>query len=380
MNNKLVVLAITGTFLLNAAAAELFPDSKPVEFVKDSQLDSVSTVGGYPIYRGDGGWRISGLNVNTPNAFGGATEIPIGMVKLVQLEPNGDWFANQQVAVNLKITGTNQFTTGSPCGGTHLIAINKARGRDDNCITVDASSFQSGNKSTTFFSLLSTQTRSAGRRYIVSLQLNADLLGFRETSPADWTAEIVNNEPSRKIFIERLKKWAEMLQDATARTAEYDAPKDVFASIPSYRTLLPVPADLSDGTYSQQFIGAVESTRNKRDAKAIAFTKVSPIRTKWANQYAMDDQAAADKLALEACERGRPTAAEPCKLYDLGKAVSTVPSTLQSGTQLGAGAVSPPAQSKSVENRLQELKSLMDKGLITQDILNQRRVEILKEL
>lgn len=232
----------------SAFPAELFKDRAPVEFAKDSFLESGSTTGGYPIYEGDGTWRLSSVTSSMTGALGGATEVPRGDVKLLQIEPNGDWFASQFLSTNLAQVGTNQYATGSPCSGEHLVAVSKPGGQDDNCMTIDANSFQSRSRTITFFTVRVTQTRSGGRKYLMSLLLNADLLGFRETTPGDWTRENVQHAPSRKAFVEKLEKWAGLLQEGSARAIAYDKPKNAFDNVPSFRTLQSASSDRAVGT------------------------------------------------------------------------------------------------------------------------------------
>jgi hypothetical protein len=249
----------------------------------------------------------------------------LGFVRLDQSEPTGEWFATQFITVSTRPAGGETYANGSPCGGTHIVAINRASGKDDNCLTIDAKNFQSGSRAVTYFDVAVTQTRTGARRYIVKLALNAELLGFRETAPGDWnSAEALQASPSRSAFMDKFKKWAGQLQLATDHILDYSKPQNVLESVPSYRTLVPVPADLADGTYSQNFIGAVVSTRYKPTFRAIAYTKTSPGRIKWNNKYGTENQEIANRIVLENCEKERPANTEPCKLYDLDKEVETV--------------------------------------------------------
>lgn len=243
MKKLLAMFAMTGILLMNASAGELFPDRRPVEIPKGTPLVSGSTIGGYPIYQGDGGWRLLDMNLRMTNAGADVTAVPLGIVGMDHIEPDGRWFASQQVIANLATTGTNQYTVGSPCSGPHLITLNKVLRYGDNCVTVDVEKFQSRSEWITYFSLVSTQTRGAGRRFYVYLQLNAELLGFPGTTPSDWTVEAVENVPSRKAFVERLQRWAAAIQDASARAAEIGKPQSAFDSVPSFRSLVVVPAD-----------------------------------------------------------------------------------------------------------------------------------------
>jgi hypothetical protein len=280
------------------------------------------TVGRYPIYAGENQWKIEAISVAEGSAGGNATPITSGTVLFSHLEPNGDWFASMRVTVNLNTSEPNQYFTGSPCSGNHLFVVNKSRGRDDDCLIADVGSFTQGTKSTTYFDVSIFESKGSGRRYVLGIRLNADLLGFRETSVADWSSLALEDSPYRSQFVPRLRAWAEKLQASTNKALDFTPPLDAFTGLPSWRTLLPVPSDLDLGAFSQQFIGAVESTRNKPKSHAIAYSKVSTSRTRWGNSYTKASQELANKEAFEICEKNRPASDEPCRLYDLDASVT----------------------------------------------------------
>ena len=302
----------------SAHAADYFKDGKPVTFTKGSVVELGTTMGGYPIYKGDGGWRLDGLESSMGGAFNEAVAINRGFADFVQFEPTGDWFASMWTTVNLNSGNPIQYFTGNPCAGNYIVAFNLANVKDDNCLTIEAKSGQLGSRSITYLQLKITQAKSSGRWYRLNLSLSAELLGFRETLPSDWNDGAYKAAPNRAEFIARLTTYGRLLQDATAKALDFSKPGDVFDSIPSYRTLLPVPTDLADGTFTQQFIGAVESTRYKPGYRAIAFTKHEG-RVRWNNSYNSPTQANADDNALKDCNKEKPPAAMPCQLYDFGK-------------------------------------------------------------
>jgi hypothetical protein len=300
-------------------ATDFFVDGKPVDYTPGSFLDPTITVGGYPVFSAGEPWKIFKVTSSSSGALGDAASINMGSIVLTQGEPDGSAFATMFFTTNLSNSGTNQYWTGSPCGGTHLVAVNKGSGKDDNCMTIDASSYQSGEKFITYFSIRSTHGASGGRRIVLELRLNADMLGFRNTAPSNWTVETVSSNPVKKSFVEKMQKWAEMLQAATQLALSYSKPKDVYAGIPSYRKLLEVPVDLADGTFSQQFVSVVEHERNSQPFRAVAYTKIGIAKTKWAYSDEKESQSDADARALEICNTGRPSSAEPCRLYDMSK-------------------------------------------------------------
>lgn len=302
------------------AAVELFPDMKPfADFKQGMELPTDATIGGYPIFKGTGRWTLVRMEPGVIGANGMATSIHTGWIVLVNNESDGNWFGSLSITANLNNAGANQYLSGSPCSGTHIVAVNKVVGQDDNCLTIDAGGYQSGGRNLTYFSIKSTQSASGGRVYVPDLRLPVEMLGFRDTSPGDWTAEAIKSSPSKIKFVAKLKKWGESFQEATQRAIGFSKPQDAFVTVPSYRSLLDVPKDLSDGSFTQQFISAVEHERNAPQFKAIAYTKLPNNRLKWAYSDEHAQQEDADKRALEICNTARASTSEPCQLYDLSK-------------------------------------------------------------
>lgn len=301
---------------ITAGASDLFSDHKPAEYAPGTPLDPEATIGGYPIYRGVD-WMLVKVSASESGALGGADAVHLGTVVLAQGEPDGNEFGMMFITANLNAVAKNQYLTGSPCTGAHLVAVDKGGGIDDNCMTIDVESYSPDGKSITYFKVLSNHSASNGRMLVVGILLNAEMLGFLSSSPADWSKEIVNNSPAKKVFITRLRNWAELIQDASQQALGYAKPKGVYDSIPSYKTLLDVPADLADRGFSQQFIGAVEHVRNAPNFRAIAYTRLGVEKVSWAYSAARENQRDADDWALEMCNTRRPQTSEPCTLYEL---------------------------------------------------------------
>lgn len=221
-----------------ALAKDLFEDGKPINFTRGYPFEVGTTVGGYPIYKGDGRWVLWEVTDRTVSAANATSQTRLGQVRLDQVEANGEWVATQFVIATTKPLERGSYVLGEPCGGAHMLAVNRARGRDDNCLTIDAKSYPYRGNPTTLFDVLITQTRSGDRRYLMELQINADVLGFRDTAPANWNAtEALQASPDRKALVERLKKWASQLQIATETILDYSKPQNVFDGIPSFRSL-----------------------------------------------------------------------------------------------------------------------------------------------
>jgi hypothetical protein len=230
---------------LTAHAGEFFPDGKPASLERDAFVDGLSTVGGYPIYAGHGSWQFVSSSVAMSGTFSDAESIKRGTLVVYEVAPINQLSAVMVVTANLSTTGVNQYVTGSPCAGNHLIQRNKSQRQDDNCLTVNATAQQFGKPNATYFSVQIIQTQSAGRLYAISLHLSADVLGFSNTSPAEWNPIAIDRSPARKAFVEKLRVWAEQLQDAANQALDFKKPQDAFVQVPSYRTLRSAANDVT---------------------------------------------------------------------------------------------------------------------------------------
>lgn len=219
-------------------AADLFKDGKPLSLEKGSEIAASTTINGYSMYQDAGTWKLLSMSSNMTDTQGDAESIKHGQVSMLQVEPSGAVTGVMTVLVNLSSTGQNQYMSGSPCAGSHLVSLNKGAGLYDNCLTINAKSFQPSQSESTYFEIHITQSRSGGRIYILNLRLMANALGQRGTYAADWQADAIKASPEKTAFVERLKNWAASLQDASNRAVEFSKPADAFAAVPSYRTLV----------------------------------------------------------------------------------------------------------------------------------------------
>lgn len=311
---KLLATAILAICATQAFADELFPDKKPMPFTPGTDLPAASTVGGYAIYQGDENWKLLHLYVQQTGSLGEASSLTLGGMRLEQYTSLGEWAARMYVVASLTGAQPNQYMSGTPCAGDHLIAVNKGRGFDDNCLTVDARPANAGPNPGSAMLLQISHAKSSGRLYRIVMYINMEPSGFADTVPADWTPAAVKAVPERAAFVQRLQKWAEGLQDSSEHALDFKKPQDVFAGIPSFRTLLP-PVAVSG--FPPDFLRAVSDTRSRPGFRAFAYTQVGARKFHWQSRNGMDEQANADEQALESCESGRPKTAAPCKLFDL---------------------------------------------------------------
>jgi len=187
-------------------------------------------------------------------------------------------------------------------------------------MTIDPKIISLGTTPTLFLNVVLTNTGSNGRYYVVSLYVNADLLGVRSTGLGDWTQDELKAKPYKKDALDRLVKWAEPLQDGSIRAFDYTKPQDVYAQIPSLMTLLPVPEDLVGKKRSISFLSALEHLRHQSDFKSIAYAHHEDYKGTWNFVVGQSSQDIADATALANCEdnrkRNRPDA-PACTVYRL---------------------------------------------------------------
>lgn len=224
-----------------ASAVEFFKDGKPAPFEKGALIERWSTAGGYSVYTGGDQWRVLNVTNQMAGAINNADEINRGTVVLVNVDSNNQEQAVQVLTTNLSSASIDQYVTGSPCSGTYIVAVNKARGRDDNCMTINVRSVQGRPRDLTVFEIRIINFQSGGRAYVMFFHILANALNFADTSPADWTPAGLEASAERKALITRMHTWAESLQDAANKAIAYSKPQDVFDNIPSYKSLAAKP-------------------------------------------------------------------------------------------------------------------------------------------
>lgn len=226
---------------VQASAVEFFKDGKPAPFEKGALIERWSTAGGYSVYTGGDQWRVLNVTNQMAGAINNADEINRGTVVLVNVDSNNQDQAVQVLTTNLSSASIDQYVTGSPCSGTYIVAVKKARGRDDNCMTFNVRSVQGRPRDLTVFEIRIINFQSGGRAYVMFFHILANALNFADTSPADWTPAGLEASAERKALITRMHTWAESLQDAANKAIAYSKPQDVFDNIPSYKSLAAKP-------------------------------------------------------------------------------------------------------------------------------------------
>lgn len=309
------VVAISVLLSFNTWAADLFVDGKIRAIQSGDSITAADTIGGYAIYQGEGGWKFekavetssSGGRVDSPPA-------PIGVVGMSQWI-NGTLFAYQLIHATLRQAG-GSYWSGSPCAPGHLVAVNKPRGREDHCMTIDPVSFTASGKKEILLSIKLTNTKG-GQALVSELLVNPRLLGVIAPTMGDWTMEAVQSQPYKKEFIEKLTVWGEKLLERAMKSFDYSQPQDVYADMPSLRTLVPESATYPSSQFSLAFLSALADIKHKKDFKAMAYSIQTESRTPHGSAWGQSTQAEANKKALDYCEQIRGQSALPCKLINL---------------------------------------------------------------
>ncbi|WP_342616852.1 hypothetical protein [Rhodoferax sp. GW822-FHT02A01] len=301
MLNKAVSFLLLAFVVAGTHATELYPEGNLREIKAGDYIQPGDLVGGYPIIQNDGNWKFTSGKAYTSN--GGTDPIKMGYVQL-DYYSGGYLLARQYVGVNTG-PGSNSSWTGTPCAPGHLVMRDKGRGRQDNCMTIDAQTVNAGTTPITFLNVVLTNSGSGGRYYRIVLGINADVLGIRGTGTGDWTPEELKAKPYKKVAIDKLAAWAEQIQDSSIRAFDFSKPVDVYEKIPTFMSLLPVPDDLVGQKRSISFVSAVEHLRHVDSMKSIAYAPYGDYKGAWGFVTDQPSQDAADIAAIAKCENFR---------------------------------------------------------------------------
>lgn len=305
---KWLMCAALGLAFTAVQAEELFPDSKLKPIKQGDSITAQDTVGGYPIFAGGAKWTFVQGSVRSSSRG-----TPLGSVMMTHVE-NGMMVLAQTIEVALD-TNDGAFWTGSPCGPGHFVMLNKGRGREDHCMTIDASSIMIGSVPTTILNMKFTNTASGSRMYNVTLQLNPGAFGWRNSGPGDWIRETLEAQPMRKEFITKLTAWGEQFLDAGTKALNFSKPQDVYYEMPSASTLLPTLEKYAEKKYSLAFMSMLEDLKHRPTPKAIAISHSGDFRTRVGSAWNSESQEDANVSALKRCEENRPASTPPCALF-----------------------------------------------------------------
>jgi hypothetical protein len=359
-------------------AADLFPDGKLRQINAGDQILASDTVGGYPIFQDDGRWKF--VRGRESSSTGGSSPIKMGSVLLDYFQGTS-LLARQSVLASLNGGGMASSWTGSPCSPDHLIVRNKGQGMQDNCMTIDPSIVTLGTVPSLFLTIVLTNSGSSGRYYQLSLLVSAELLGVRNTGLGDWTKEAIAAKPQKQKALERLTAWAEQLHEGSIRAFEFAKPQNVYERIPSLMSLLPVPNDLAGQKRSISFLSAVEDLRYQPTFSSIAYSPWEDYRGNWSSVNGHSTQETADAAALANCETNRKINRPNAPLCETYRLKAEKPSSSLEDTKsrvIGDGK--PITDSTNTQQKLEKLKDLFSKGLISKDQYDAQVKDVLRNL
>jgi hypothetical protein len=235
-------------------AAELFIDDKPREIALADKLELNATIGGYPIWNGEGKWRLVELIRN--DSSGSAASIPLGTARFFQTEGK-QFVAGMEVRANLR-PGSGYWID-EPCKRDDMLfKLQLSGGREDNCVTINhITRYMSnpGGKLAEAFALFKSQgievpptvlnivlTRNATsqRKLVFSIWINPELAGFvRESEPEwgrnPWHKVQAFSDPKKKQYVDALSVWAtsfaKKMNDGLSQKA------DAYSDIPTWRSI-----------------------------------------------------------------------------------------------------------------------------------------------
>jgi hypothetical protein len=252
---KICLLALTFFSAQWICAAELFPSNNPRHFTLAEKLETDATIGGYPIWQGEGKWRI--VDLIRTDSTGSAASIPLGTARFFQSEGK-QWIAAMEVKSNLQ-SGSG-YWLGEPCKREDMLfKLQLAGGREDNCVTINHITRymnNPGGKAAELYALLKEQgvdlpptvlqvqlTRNglSQRTLYYSIWINPELAGFARESEPEWGRNPWNktmsfSDSAKKQYIDALSAWAttfvKQMDDGLRQKP------DAFVRIPSWRSVM----------------------------------------------------------------------------------------------------------------------------------------------
>ncbi len=372
---KIVLALILLATCKVALSQELFINGKLRPISPGSLITQNDTIGGYPIYQDDGRWTF--VSGRESESTGSSQPIKMGTI-LLDYKEGTYLLARQSITASVSTGGLNSHWTGSPCSGEHIYTRNKGSGTNDNCLTINPFIINIGSKPTIFFNITSTNTASNGRYYKLTVYINAELLGLRDTGTGDWSKEEIKYKPHKQEIINRLISWSEQLQDGSIKALDYSKPQDVYNKMPSLMSLLPTPPDLANKKYSASFLSAVEHIRHQPKFSSIAYTHYDDYKTGWHFFTGRPTQEVADEAALNMCESTRKNSrpnAPNCVVY---KRLDNTNKIDKLNTNSNVDFKKPSAN--DVDLKLEKLKDLYSKGLISKEQYDSQVKEELGKL
>ena len=250
MNGFVIALSLlaASTFV---NAGELFPGGGrlPRPFALADKLENDATIGGYPIWSGEGKWRLYEL-IRNDSSRGD----PMGTARMFQTE-NKKLVTGMEVYANL--SGGDTYWTDEPCKRDDMLFKKQfASGREDNCVTINHITHfmeNPGGKAIELYAMFKeqgievpktvlqinlTRNGTSSKRLVYSIYVNPEVVGFASENEYNWSRNPWNktmafNDPAKKQFIDGLTTWA--LSFAKQMDEGLKKKQDAFSNIPSWR-------------------------------------------------------------------------------------------------------------------------------------------------
>jgi hypothetical protein len=246
------LVAVTGV----AMAGELFTGwtNEPKGYPLAGPLEAEALIGGYPVWKGEGKWRV----VELKKSYTTGTSTSMGELTAFQTE-NGKFIGFLSVYANLAQSNSGDWTD-EPCKRDDYLFKASLGGvfKDVNCVSLNHIVRYPGNPSgkqaelfaltkaegidtpPTVLRLTWTRYSNSSRRLQYTLTINPELAGFARDSEPEWGRNSwhksqVANDQAKKKFVDDLSAWA--VGFAKQMEPAFKKQTDAFNAIPSWRTV-----------------------------------------------------------------------------------------------------------------------------------------------
>jgi hypothetical protein len=241
---------------LTSSAADVFQRYEPRQFKLADRLELDATIGEYPIWNGEGKWRL--YDIKRWDSTGVAPSVPMGSVKVFQTE-NKKLLATMTVSANLA-QGRSSDWTDEPCKRNDMLFKASLGGKfkNINCVTINHIADyrkNSGGKDADLYALFVsegidiaptviritfTRYSESLRRLEVVLTINPEVAGFARSSESwgrsPWHKSQAFSDPAKKKFIDALSVWA--VSFAKQMDDAFEKKSDAYRAIPSWRSVM----------------------------------------------------------------------------------------------------------------------------------------------
>lgn len=237
-----------------AFAADLFSGQQPRPFKLAEPLEADATIGGYPVWKGDGQWRI----IDIVRRDSSNNRVAIGDVALFQTKNKK---LVSVMTVSASLGGDSVRWLGEPCKRDDML-FKADLGRsiwEDNCVTLNHHTNYVNNPSgksaelyaqfkeqgietpPTVLVLTFTRNGTNGNFVNISLRINPEAFGLAREPEINWGRNPWNktmsfNDPAKKRFIDALSAWG--LNFAKQMDAALAQKPDAFSTIASLEASL----------------------------------------------------------------------------------------------------------------------------------------------